>query len=75
MRWFGESWGSHVCEHDVHAETPVGDKCVKCEEPIKEGDQGLLIPCLYLGDSPSDDLPPDAVYHIDCFIRSVFTQR
>ncbi len=67
MRWFGKSWGSLVCEHDAHAETPVGDTCVQCDKPIKEDDQGMLIPRGF----QDDELPPEVAFHIDCFLDSI----
>lgn len=67
MKWFGKNWGGRVCDPKKHAETPVNDTCSYCEEPIKKDDQGLLIPCAF----QDDDLPPDVVYHIDCFLESI----
>lgn len=68
MKWFGKSWGSPVCFPPMHTETPVGNTCIECEKPIKEDDQGLILPIAFQDDS----LPPEAIYHLCCFINSVF---
>lgn len=44
-------------------ETPVGEPCSYCEEPIKEGDRGFTIPI-----AGSDS---EAPYHHPCFIRTI----
>ena len=32
-------------DYEVQIETPVGDLCLDCEEPIEEGDVGTLMNC------------------------------
>jgi hypothetical protein len=62
MRWFGASGG--VFERDCEkAETPVGDPCAWCEEPIVDGDSGLLMP-----DYSSPD-HAERPYHNECQLR------
>ena len=46
MEWFGPSWGGHLCDPAEHTDTPVGEDCLACDEPIEDGDQGILAPCL-----------------------------
>jgi hypothetical protein len=62
--WFGENWGAPVCEPERHMPTPVGDECIDCGQPIKENDQGMLIPFAgyrtVLGS-----------HHLDCFLRAI----
>ena len=45
-KWFGESWGASVCQGE-HVDTPVGVLCAHCDEPIAEGDQGVMIDGLF----------------------------
>ncbi len=71
MQWFGESWGAHVCE-GKHIPTPVGSVCFgSCGEPIAEGDRGVVLP--FMGFDA--DSPPEAPYHLACFMRSVFGDK
>lgn len=46
--------------------TPVGEKCLNCEEAFVEGDEGCSTP--YYG---GGDAPPEVHYHIECFVRSI----
>jgi hypothetical protein len=75
MQWFGKSWGAHVCEGE-HVPTPVGAICFgSCGEPIAEGDRGVVLPYLrYEGSFEGND-PPNAAYHLPCFLRSVFGDK
>ena len=43
MDWFGENWGAPITEDGLHVETPVGQPCLFCEEPIAEGDRGVIM--------------------------------
>lgn len=65
MKWFGETWHAPICEDDRHVETPVGQSCFECHEPITERDHGLIIP--YLGKAADSEEP----WHLDCFMRSI----
>jgi hypothetical protein len=56
MHWFGESWGSHFNDDSPHAATPVDWPCCHCDEPIIEGDQGVIY-----ANGP--------VAHLNCFLR------
>jgi len=66
MKWFGESWGAPVCEPEEHIETPVGEPCGYCDEPIAEGDIGFRMPFV------SD---PSGIGHMDahhaCLLRVI----
>lgn len=55
MNWFGEDWGAPVCKTTEHTNTPVGKRCSRCNEPIEESDQGII-----LGGR-------EYLWHIDCF--------
>lgn len=65
MRWFGESWGAPACEPEWHAETPVGQLCLMCKEPVLAGHQGVLMPFF---DGERATIVPE---HLDCLMRSV----
>jgi len=68
VKRFGESWGAPICdpEHGVPLrETPVGEDCIRCGQPIEEGDQGVSLP--YIG---FEGEPPEIHYHLDCFLDS-----
>lgn len=66
MLWFGESWGAPVCVSTDSTDTPVGRDCGFCNEPIKDGDRGLLLP--FMG---AETEPKDLPYHLRCFLQSV----
>jgi hypothetical protein len=65
MKWFGESWDAPVCEIVDHVATPVGEKCLHCDEPIAEGDYGVVIP---LVDGNATIPIPE---HYACFMRRI----
>lgn len=68
-KWFGDSWGAPCCEVEAHAPPPVGRPCMRCREPIKLGDQGLLHPHIAMvGDVYTGSIEPT---HLDCFLRSI----
>lgn len=67
MQWFGESWGAPICQHAPHAETPVGEPCDDgCGEPIRDGDQGYLVPLLR-----EREEPVYLAHHRACWLRSI----
>lgn len=48
MQWFGKSWGAPICDIADQIDTPVGEPCGYCEDPIAEGDIGFRMP--FVGD-------------------------
>lgn len=49
LAWFGPvPWGPALTEPDPadvrveHVTTPVGQPCLLCREPVKDGDSGLM---------------------------------
>lgn len=64
-KWFGTSWGAPVCDPADHADTPVGEACTWCGEPIAAGDNGMLTA---FADTGGAALRPQ---HLDCFTRSL----
>lgn len=66
MRWFGESWGAPACQPENREPTPVGNKCIRCDQWFKHGDQGFLIPMYY----PEEE-NLYAAWHRDCLLASL----
>ena len=60
--FFGEPWPSGVCEGGRQVETPVGEPCAFCLEPIATDDQGNFVGLASGGLAP---------VHRECSFRSV----
>jgi hypothetical protein len=56
MQWFGPSWPSGICDECPQVHTPVGQPCSHCDEPIVNGDSGIVY-----SNGP--------VAHRNCFLR------
>lgn len=69
-RWFGKSWGASCCEASTHVKTPIGRPCLRCREPIRVGDQGLIHPLVH-GVAEGKALVTLEPTHLDCFLKSV----
>lgn len=71
MRWFGTPWPlvdarAPICENDAERmETPVGEVCLYCEEPIGADDRGTEMPYIH------DDVSEIRFIHIECSFRQV----
>lgn len=57
MAYFGD-WSAPITRDIPKIDTPVGDTCIHCEEPIGEGDDGIRY-----ANGP--------VAHYECQLRSV----
>lgn len=69
MKWFGKNWGAPICASEDRVATPVGTPCLDCNEPIAEGDQGVVMP---FTDVVDDVIVSRLVAnHLDCFLKSV----
>lgn len=66
MKWFGESWGAPVNEA-VHVRTPVGERCMRCDIVVVDGDQGLVIPFL----ADPGELWVERPWHLDCWYEEM----
>jgi len=64
MKWFGENWGAPICEDLLHIETPVDKVCGFCNEPIREGDRGVVMP--FHGGEDSE-----MAAHHRCFMKAL----
>lgn len=78
--WFGEPWPTRearapICGDDARrVDTPVGRLCVGCEDPVIDGERGLITAA-----SPSEnsfaltidgDTWEVCAWHIDCMVRA-----
>jgi len=63
--WFGQSWGAPICQTTPHVETPVGEACVWCDEPVAPDDSGLVMLGIIDGKAGV------ACYHVECSVRSI----
>lgn len=80
--WFGEPWPSGIClkqdpetgmdvepeewDYDMQKPTPVGERCIGCDEEFVEGDQGTAIPSM-----ESDGVARVRHQHRECGLRAV----
>lgn len=67
MKWFGPPWRAPVNVAMERTSVPVGEPCLKCGEPIKENEQGYMIPALH----ETADGFIDEPWHRVCFMKSL----
>lgn len=65
--YFGVRWDAPAFEDAIEVPTPVGEACLMCQEPVDEGESGVLTP--YLGDLENG--PDLRAVHIECWLRSL----
>lgn len=65
--YFGEPWPSGICDDGTQRPTPIGDKCLHCDEPIQDGDQGTWGGVLRFG----ADIAAIEPAHRECSLRAV----
>jgi hypothetical protein len=63
--WFGKDWGARICRKTPHQPTPVGEPCPGCDDPIAEGEHGVLIPYRTL-----DGSRLQLQFHLKCYVVS-----
>jgi hypothetical protein len=66
---FGEPWKANMCEGATVVPTPVGQPCLHCDEPIDDGDQGVIHTTLFL--HGNDGEPVAEPVHRECDMRAV----
>lgn len=67
-KFFGQPWPSGVCEEGgIQVTTPVGVRCVLCQEEVQEGDQGSFMLTAYRPGVALAYLP----VHRECSLRAV----
>lgn len=64
MKYFGVAWNPFILSLSK-AETPTGEICAWCDEPIEEQNNGLIIP--HFGENEAIEHS----YHSECFVRTV----
>ena len=75
MKWFGPAWPSEdlraaVCEDDSNkVPTPVGQECTLCTEDILEGDRGVILAHLEIGDAMP--MVQKRAAHLDCLVGNI----
>lgn len=70
MKWFGKPRAVAMCDDTPHGETPVGELCGWCGEPIEADDFGVTMPLL-----GGFDLNVDVTeihFHYECHCRQIF---
>lgn len=73
ITYFGPRWHAPILDDARHAPTPVGHPCLRCREPIADGDRGFVRAVWRRSGMPVDaatlanpeDLPPDGVASIE----------
>lgn len=80
--FFGERWDAPMVDDATQVPTPVGQLCLDCQEPILDGERGVVTPVITLPDSdligryPSQEVPGAgygvviAPQHLECHLRS-----
>lgn len=72
--WFGDPWPSAatpapVCEEPAsRVPTPVGAPCLHCAEEVVEGDRGVLMPAVLMGEDGRLVTKIEPV-HAECMVR------
>lgn len=61
---FGKLWDAPVCDDATQTDTPVGTHCLRCDEPIVQGDQGFVWP-MVVGEIEDWTL---TAMHRECFM-------
>lgn len=72
--WFGEPWPSRetraeICaSEDQRVLTPQNRDCMFCQEPIIDGENGVMLPAVLRVNETTFEAAFEAA-HIECFIR------
>lgn len=68
--YFGQPWDAPFISDATEAPTPVGERCLECNEPVVDGDQGVIMPYSYVGENgkPAHRM---AAEHRGCFLLGV----
>lgn len=67
--FFGDPWPSGICDDGTQVETPVGEHCELCDEPIQAFDQGSFIGAVHGEEGAWVGVL--APVHRECSLRSV----
>jgi hypothetical protein len=72
MMYFGTPWDVPALDGATPVDTPIGQPCLQCSEPIAAGDRGWLMPVLCESDPTAN--PTHAEFepiHAECQLLSV----
>lgn len=64
--YFGEPWDSPFCDMAPRADTPAGELCGFCTDPIQDGDQGVITPAILANGQPGA-----VPWHRECWMRQI----
>lgn len=65
--YFGPPWNAPFIDDAEQVSTPVGEECLTCHEPIAEGEQGVVMPHIHLGEDGKTAVR-DAAQHRECML-------
>jgi hypothetical protein len=65
--FFGDRWDAPQVDDATQVDTPVGQSCLFCAEPIEPGDRGLLRH--YVRDIGPTDVDGIGPVHMECDLR------
>ncbi|MBA0085442.1 MAG: hypothetical protein HRJ53_10635, partial [Acidobacteria bacterium Pan2503] len=68
-QFFGEPWPSGICDEGTQVDTPVGEHCELCGEPVQAFEQGTFLTVME-GDSGTLTARLAPV-HRECSLRNV----
>jgi hypothetical protein len=66
-QFFGQRWDAPRVDGAAQVDTPAGEPCLHCDEPIADGDRGLLMPVR------STDRVEIRPVHLECDLRSTLS--
>jgi hypothetical protein len=64
--WFGKDWGARVCRTTPHLPTPLGEVCHECEQPVLDGECGVILPY-----HPTYGLQSRSPFHLKCLLHNL----
>ncbi len=68
--FFGSRWDAPIVDHARQVDTPVGEPCLSCTEPVEQGDRGLIRATI-VSDGNGGWTGAAAPLHAECDLRSV----
>lgn len=69
-RYFGSPWDAPFIDDAVQVPTPVGEVCLTCDESVIEGEQGVVMPHIYLSED-GQTAARDTAQHRECMLLGV----
>lgn len=75
VQYFGAPWAELREDAVVAVDTPVGERCMDCTEPIEDGDQGLMRPGAVPGDGPGGYVLVELALHRECELTNMLSHH